>query len=127
MLHLNHNDNKPIYQQIKHQIKHLILKDALKPDMKLPSVRELSAHLAINPNTIQRAYRELESEGYIYTIRAKGNFVAKIDNSTLKKHCDNLFYSLDKTLIELKNSGIGIDEIILRVNELYNKGGKNDD
>ncbi len=127
MLHLNHNDNKPIYQQIKQQLKQLILKNALKPDVKLPSVRELSAHLAINPNTIQRAYRELESEGYIYTIRAKGNFVAKIDNSTLKKHCDNLFCTLDKTINELKNSGIDIDDITRHVNKLYNKGGKNDD
>ena len=65
MLQLNYRDAKPIYEQIKDGIRHLLLSNAILADEKLPSVRELASNLAINPNTIQRAYRELESEGYI--------------------------------------------------------------
>ena len=66
LLQLNYRDAKPIYEQIKDGIRHLLLSNAILADEKLPSVRELASNLAINPNTIQRAYRELESEGYIY-------------------------------------------------------------
>ena len=74
LLQLNYRDAKPIYEQIKEGIRHLLLTDAIASDEKLPSVRELASNLAINPNTIQRAYRELESEGYIYTKQGKGTF-----------------------------------------------------
>ena len=69
-------DAKPIYEQIKDGMRHLVISNALTADEKLPSVRELAATLAINPNTIQRAYRDLEKEGYVYTISGKGTFVA---------------------------------------------------
>ena len=68
MIQLNYRDAKPIYEQIKDGMRHLVISNALTADEKLPSVRELAATLAINPNTIQRAYRDLEKEGYVYTI-----------------------------------------------------------
>lgn len=76
MIQLNYRDAKPIYEQIKDGMRHLVISNALTADEKLPSVRELAATLAINPNTIQRAYRDLEKEGYVYTISGKGTFVA---------------------------------------------------
>ncbi len=76
MLQLNYRDAKPIYEQIKEGIRRLLLSNAILADERLPSVRELASSLAINPNTIQRAYRELESEGYIYTKQGKGTFAA---------------------------------------------------
>ena len=69
MLQLNYRDAKPIYEQIKEGIRHLLLTNAIAADEKLPSVRELASTLAINPNTIQRAYRELEQEGYVYSMK----------------------------------------------------------
>ena len=78
MLQLNYRDSRPIYEQIKEQYRRLILNGVLAPDEKLPSVRELAAQLAINPNTIQRAYRELEAEGYLYSIPAKGSYVSPV-------------------------------------------------
>ena len=60
MIQLNYRDAKPIYEQIKDGMRHLVISNALTADEKLPSVRELAATLAINPNTIQRAYRDLE-------------------------------------------------------------------
>lgn len=80
MIQLNYRDAKPIYEQIKEGLRRLVVSEALCAGEKLPSVRELASQLAINPNTIQRAYRDLEGEGYIYTIVGKGTFVAKREN-----------------------------------------------
>ena len=67
MIQLNYRDSKPIYEQIKDGFRKLIITNSLSANEKLPSVRELASGLAINPNTIQKAYRDLESEGYTYT------------------------------------------------------------
>ena len=82
MLQLNYRDPRPIYEQVKSEFRRLILSGALPRGEKLPSVRELAGSLAINPNTIQRAYRELEAEGYIFSIAGKGSFAA--DTSRLQ-------------------------------------------
>ena len=71
---LDYTDHRPIYEQIKDQTRELILNKALEEHQQLPSVRELASQLTINPNTIQRAYKELEREGYIYSMKAKGLF-----------------------------------------------------
>ena len=79
MLTLNYRDSRPIYEQIKDGLRRMIVTGAMAPDEKLPSVRALAAQLAINPNTIQRAYRELEADGYILSVAGKGSFVAQVD------------------------------------------------
>lgn len=89
MISVNFRDSRPIYVQIKESVIKLIMSGSLKPDDRLPSVRELAVELAINPNTIQRAYRELENEGYIYVASGKGTFVSphggqKADTEKLK-------------------------------------------
>ena len=76
MISLNYRDSRPIYEQIRDGLKKLIVSGALGRDDRLPSVRALAQQLAINPNTIQRAYNELESEGYIYSVPGKGSFAA---------------------------------------------------
>ena len=76
LIQINYRDPRPIYEQVKASFRQLILSGILLPDEKMPSVRELAANLAINPNTIQRAYRELEQEGYICSVPGKGSFVA---------------------------------------------------
>ena len=75
MVHLDYRDVRPIYSQIADGFRSQITAGVLRPEEKLPSVRELAAELAINPNTIQRAYRELESEGYTVSVPGKGSFV----------------------------------------------------
>ena len=100
MVQLNYRDAKPIYEQIKEGLRKLVVSGALSADDKLPSVRELASQLAINPNTIQRAYRELENEGYIYTLVGKGTFVAEngnIDNTREKE----LLQEFDELVTEL--------------------------
>ena len=76
MIQIDYRDARPIYEQIVEKFEFLILKQILEPDTQMPSVRQMAAELSINPNTIQRAYAVLESEGYIYSVRGKGNFVA---------------------------------------------------
>ncbi|MDO5564046.1 MAG: GntR family transcriptional regulator [Eubacteriales bacterium] len=77
MIVINYKDKRPIYEQIIDQFERLILTNVLKIDEAIPSVRNLSKDLSINPNTIQRAYQELEKEGFIYTIKGRGSFVCK--------------------------------------------------
>ena len=73
-MQLNYRDSKPIYEQIKEGIRRMIVMNVIKQDEKLPSVRVLACKYAINPNTIAKAYRELEEEGYLYTKSGKGTF-----------------------------------------------------
>ena len=79
MISINYRDPRPIYEQIQSELRRLMLTSALPPGSRLPSVRELAGQLAINPNTIQRAYRELEADGYILSVAGKGSFVAQVD------------------------------------------------
>ncbi len=76
MIQLDLSDHRPIYEQIKDKFIQLIVSGVLNPHDKMPSVRELAGILTINPNTIQRAYRDLEAEGYIYSQQSKGSFVS---------------------------------------------------
>ena len=76
MIQINYHDSRPIYEKVKDSLRQLILSGALPEGDRLPSVRELAVSLTINPNTIQRAYRELEQEGYIVSVPGKGSFVA---------------------------------------------------
>ena len=80
MIHIDYQDKRPIYEQVVEKIQMLIVKGAFEKDMKLPSVRALAIELSINPNTIQRAYAELESNGFIYTVKGRGNFVSAKEN-----------------------------------------------
>jgi len=76
LITVDYRDKRPLYEQILEQYRRQILSGAMAPDERLPSVREVSVQLGINPNTVQRAYQELEREGMIYSVRGKGNFVS---------------------------------------------------
>lgn len=76
MIILDFKDTRPIYEQVAEKFKILILKGILQKDEQMPSVRSLAVELSINPNTIQKAYAELERQGYIYVIKGRGNFVS---------------------------------------------------
>lgn len=74
---IDHKDRRPIYEQVIERFQQMILCGALQPNTPMPSVRSLAMELSLNPNTIQRAYQELERAGYIYTIKGKGSFVSE--------------------------------------------------
>lgn len=80
MIILDYRDTRPLYEQIVDKFQTLILSGALEPNSRMPSVRSLAVELSINPNTIQRAYSELERTGFLYTVKGKGNYVAYSDS-----------------------------------------------
>ena len=105
MVSINFRDSRPIYEQVKDSLRRLIVSGVLSADEKLPSVRELASQLAINPNTIQRAYRELENEGYIYSVPGKGSFAcAQTDVNENRRR--ELLASFDDIVTELMYLGI---------------------
>ncbi len=111
MISLNYRDTNPIYEQIKSGFKSMILTGALAEDEKLPSVRELAMELAINPNTIQRAYRELEQDGYIYSVAGKGSFVSG-GMDVKNKRINECKAVLSDMVRELKSLGVSVKELI---------------
>lgn len=116
---LNSRDPRPIYLQVKESLRQLIIGGVLTPESKLPSVREIAGTLAINPNTIQRAYRELEAEGFIYSIPGKGSFVSpsrEISGEELRRRWEDL----DSAVRELRFLGVSEEELI---RHLKDKGG----
>ena len=114
MIQINYRDTRPFYQQIKDNVRHLVVSGALKKDDKLPAVRELAASLAINPNTIQRAYRELENEGYIYTLPGKGTFAAEMDHTNQIRQ-QELLPQFDKIVSELLYLSMPVNELTNRI------------
>ena len=122
MFKLDYSDGKPIYEQIKDKFKSLIIDGALKKDDRIPSVRELAVSMAINPNTIQKAYKELEAEGYVYTVRAKGVFVSCADNIAIEQDAKNLYKELESVVKELCFLGHDKNKIIDTVEKIYEGG-----
>ncbi len=114
MIHINYRDSRPIYEQIRENLLKLITTGVLPPNEKLPSVRELASDLAINPNTIQRAYRELENEGYIYKVSGRGTFVS--DTADIgKSRREELFTGLEASIRELLAMSVPEETILARV------------
>ncbi len=114
MIELNYRDAKPIYEQIMEGIRKLVVTDSLAVGEKLPSVRELASKMAINPNTISRAYKELEAEGYIYTISGKGTFVA--EKKDVKEHrTKELLEKFDEVTGELIYLAVPSEELQERI------------
>ncbi len=114
MVHLDYRDVRPIYTQIADGFRSQIKSGILRGDDKLPSVRELAAELAINPNTIQRAYRLLEAEGWIATVPGKGCFVCGL-RSYSDAEKQELLAAFDKAAAALLHSGASREELIARL------------
>lgn len=104
-----------IYEQIKSQIEKFIDAGILKPNDKLPSVRNLANDLGINPNTVMKAYQELEANGLIYTLNKKGVFVSKNESVDNKRNLDDARIMIST----LKNHGLSKDEVLDVIDEIY--------
>ncbi len=105
MINLDYKDSRSLHEQIEHGIKQLIINGILQPNEQLASVRELSVSLTVNPNTVQRAYKQLESDGFIYSVKGKGNFVAHMCNVKNTKRTDELYAQLTLVVKELMYLG----------------------
>ena len=123
LIQLNYRDSKPIYEQIMEGLRKLVISGALSANEKLPSVRELASLLAINPNTILKAYRELESDGYIYTVAGKGTFVAEREE-IFDNRQNELLEEFDEIVSELLFLSVKKDNLIGRVDSLAEGSAK---
>jgi len=119
MLQLDYRSSDSLYIQIKNNFKKLILSGALKENDILPSVRTLASELAINVNTVCRAYRELEQEGYIYSVPGKGNFVSKLNDNITENNYKELREEIFIILKKSKLIGVNKEKIISIVNEFF--------
>ncbi len=126
MIQLDLHDTRPLYEQIKEKTKDLIIKGILSENQKIPSVREAASYLAINPNTIQKAYKELENEGYLYSIRSKGYFVSSVDKVLKDKKISDLNKKLDETLNELICLKADKKQVVSIIKKYYKEDDVND-
>ena len=117
MLSLNYRDSQPIYGQIKDGLRRLIVAGALEPNEKLPSVRALAMDLAINPNTIQRAYAELEREGFIYSVPGKGSYAVPSGPDAPAGRREALLDRLRELIAELRFLQVTDEEIAALIRE----------
>lgn len=122
MIFVDVRNPRPLYEQIKESVRSQMVRGILTLNDKLPSVRELAQSAAINPNTIQKAYRDLEAEGLIYTVPGRGCFVAEFSEDARKRRRKELLETIRPFWIELSFFGASDEEICQ-----YMKGGTTND
>lgn len=122
MIQLNYKEARPLYEQIKESIRKMVISNAFLADEKLPSVREMASQLAVNPNAIERAYQELEQDGYVYRRKDEGTFVAK-ENRVNEMRRRELMQKFDLVVRELSELSVFSNELAERV-EVITKGDK---
>ena len=115
MIVLDYRDRRPLYEQVTEKLEELMFSGVLPPDSRLPSVRSMATELSINPNTIQRAYAELERQGYIYSGKGRGSFVA--DNRQIRERKrQEIWDQLELLIRDAKGTGITMLEFQEQVN-----------
>jgi transcriptional regulator, gntR family len=117
MIVIDSRDKRAIYEQVVDRLSDLMLIGALEPGDKLPSVRSLAVELSINPNTIQKAYIELERQGYIYSVKGVGSFVADMD--VIKENKKSIIYKELEELVDKSRKIISKEEFCKKVEEFY--------
>ena len=122
MIQLNYKEARPLYEQIKESIRKMVISNAFLADEKLPSVREMASQLAVNPNAIERAYQELEQDGYVYRRKDERTFVAK-ENRVNEMRRRELMQKFDLVVRELSELSVSSNELAERV-EVITKGDK---
>ncbi|WP_199426237.1 GntR family transcriptional regulator [Thermaerobacillus caldiproteolyticus] len=125
MFELDLRSRQPIYEQLVEKVKELIIHEVWKSDEQLPSVRWLAKELTINPNTIQKAYRELEHQGYIYSIPGKGHFVAPQAKIMTREKVETMRNELLRLISEALYLGMSKEDILslIELAEQSVKGG----
>lgn len=117
MIRIDYKDTRPIYEQIVERYKTLILKGVMQPDEQMPSVRNLAMELSINPNTIQKAYAELERQGFLYTVKGRGNFVTG-DDSLVEKRKKEYIDQILLLVREVIEFGVTKMEVLFEIENL---------
>ena len=122
MILLDYRDKRPIYEQVVDKLERLIVGGGLEANYKMPSVRSLAMELSVNPNTIQRAYAELEQNGYIYTVAGRGSFVAH-ECEWRNGKLEELTKDLAELLLKAKEAGMTVEATIEVVKKTFEEAG----
>ena len=122
MIVIDYRDKRPLYEQVAEKLAQLIICGALESNAKLPSVRSLAMELSINPNTIQRAYVQLEQDGYIYTVVGRGNYVTDV-HEWQKGYQSAATKELKEALQKARTSGLPLETVLAMARETYDASG----
>lgn len=118
MISLDYRDKRPIYEQVVEKLEKLIVCGALESNSKLPSVRALAVELSVNPNTIQRAYTQLEQDGYLYSVVGRGNYVTG-ETEWKKGRIQEVLREYEETLIKAKETKVSREELLEILDRIY--------
>lgn len=116
MITIDYKDKRPIYEQIIEKVRLLILRGVLKKDDALPSVRSLALELSINPNTIQKAYQELERMGYIYSVKGRGSFI-KDSEVVVEQVVEEVKEEIRALILKARDAGIDLEALLAMVKQ----------
>ena len=119
MITINYRDPRPIYEQIQAELRRLMLTGALPPGSRLPSVRELAGQLAINPNTIQRAYNDLDARGILCAVPGRGCFITAHAAQLLEERARKRLPELDALVRALALAGVSREELAAHIDAVY--------
>jgi GntR family transcriptional regulator len=125
MIALDYRDKRPIYEQVADKLSHLIVCGVLSSNSKMPSVRALALELSVNPNTVQRAYAQLEQDGYLYTVMGRGNYVTDAKEWKASKQ-RSILEALEAMLREARLAGIVEEQVNGLVEKVYEEGNAGD-
>jgi len=114
MIWIDYKDSRPIFEQIVEKYEKLIIHGAIEPDSQMPSIRKLAMDLSLNPNTVQKAYAELERRGFTYTVLGKGVFV-NFDSKQINKKKEQVLSSIQALILEAKELGLSTEEILAKI------------
>ncbi len=121
MITVDYKDKRPIYEQLTANITEMVLSGELAPDCQLPSVRQLAVQLGINPNTIARAYNELERIGIVYSVAGKGSFISSDLSAARGEQMKKTEKKLSETVAEAKKLGITKERLLAIVREVFDE------
>lgn len=120
-VYVDFKSRKPIYEQLIENISKMVLTGVFSPNEPIPSVRQLASELGINPNTIHKAYLELERRGIIYSVKGRGSFVSENIDEAVDKQKDELTSSLANVLRESKDLGLTKDDVLSIIEAVWSR------
>ena len=118
MISLDYRDKRPIYEQVVEKLEKLIVCGALESNTRLPSVRTLALELSVNPNTIQRAYAQLEQDGYLYTVTGRGNYVTS-EAEWKKGRIQAVLKEFEEALVKARETKVPRKELEALLDRIY--------
>ncbi len=121
MIVLDYRDKRPLYEQMAEKLERLIVNGGLEPLTRMPSVRSLAMELSVNPNTVQRAYAQLEQDGYLYTVSGRGSFVT-VQEEWRESRQNRIWQEWQAATVQAREAGIPGERLMAGIREIYGSG-----